>query len=91
MLKGRNNILRQSFRGRVFDVNYLDLGAQIDGNCEDENELIEINTRLRGKEKLETEVHESLHACFPMLAESIIEPAAADIAVFLWDLGYRLK
>jgi len=63
----------------------------LDGNCLDESEVIEINKRLRGRNKLETEVHETLHACFPMLKEKIIDRSAADIARFLWRVGYRIR
>lgn len=83
--------MRLFFRGREFDIIYTDLGVQIDGECSDENETIEIDMYLKGMRKMETEIHESLHACLPMLEEKIIEPTAADIAAFLWKLGYRLK
>ena len=34
-------------------------------------------------------VHEALHAALKTSDERVIEPAARDIAWFLWRLGYR--
>lgn len=82
--------MQATFRNRVFDVKYMDTG-ELDGSCGDENELIEINNRVRGLARLITEIHETLHACLPMLEEKIIEPSATDIAKFLWKLGYRIR
>lgn len=50
-----------------------------------------IDSRLTGRSRLETEVHEALHACFPQVSEETITEAGADIARILWSLGYRIK
>lgn len=50
-----------------------------------------IDSRLAGRARLETEVHEALHACFPQVSEETITDAGADIARILWALGYRIK
>lgn len=82
--------MQLTFRNRVFDIKYIDTG-ELNGSCCDESELIELNKRLRGLTKLDAEIHESLHACLPMLEEKIVNPIATDIAKFLWKLGYRLR
>ena len=81
--------MRQEFRGRTFDIEYRDIGGEVTGCCQDESELIEISTRIKGRTRLDTEIHESLHACLPMLHEHIVETTASNIAAFLWRLGYR--
>jgi len=49
-----------------------------------------IDTRLKGRARLETEVHEALHACFPQICEETITESGRDIARILYRLGYRL-
>lgn len=40
-------------------------------------------------DRLETEIHEGLHACGWNLAEDWVRPTARDIARFLWRRGWR--
>lgn len=49
-----------------------------------------IDARLRGRARLETEIHEGLHQLFPDLAEETVSGAGRDLARILWSLGYRL-
>jgi len=49
-----------------------------------------IDSRLRGRARLETEIHEGLHQLFPDLAEETVSGAGRDLARILWALGYRL-
>ena len=49
-----------------------------------------IDSRLKGKALLETEVHECLHQLFPDLSEETVTAAGRDLARILWILGYRL-
>jgi hypothetical protein len=48
-----------------------------------------IRNSLTGMEMLDTLVHEFLHVAFPDLSEDAVLEVARDIAVILWDLGYR--
>jgi len=50
-----------------------------------------IDSRLKNRSRLETEIHEALHASFPQMSEETITQAGADIARILWALGYRIK
>ena len=79
-----------TFRGREFEVVRRNIGPDLCGTCQDECETVEISTRLKGRMRLDTEIHEALHACLPMLDETIIEPVATDITAFLWRIGYRI-
>jgi len=49
-----------------------------------------IDTRLTGRARLETEIHEALHACFPQVCEETITESGRDLARVLYALGYRL-
>ena len=40
--------------------------------------------------ELDEIIHETLHACFPWLIESLVNAAATSIARLLWRLGWRL-
>ena len=82
------------FRGRRLKILYGRLPKGDDGVCFDPNQpgkCIIMRPSLNGKRELETALHESLHACFWDLdCDGAIHPAAADIAKFLWRLGYRI-
>ena len=48
-----------------------------------------IDSRLRGRARLETECHEALHQLFPDLDESVVLSAGRDLSRILWSLTYR--
>jgi hypothetical protein len=51
-----------------------------------------INSKLKGKVRLETECHEALHAILgpDIVSEECVTATAADLSRVLWALGYRL-
>lgn len=51
----------------------------------------DIAARVVEAERLETEVHEALHACMPDIDEEAIHDTARDVAAVLWALGYRCQ
>ena len=52
-------------------------------------ERVLIDTRLRKRAKLDTEIHEYLHASNPTAGEEHVTQQATDLARILWSLGYR--
>lgn len=48
-----------------------------------------IDSRLKGRPKCETIIHELLHVCFPTVSEDHITVSARDIARVLFSLNYR--
>jgi hypothetical protein len=50
-----------------------------------------IDSRLAGRTRLETEIHELIHVLYPQLSEDSVTSAARDISKVLWHLGYRLQ
>lgn len=49
-----------------------------------------IDQTLMGRARMEIELHEAMHACFPQIAEETVTEAARDVARILWTLGYRI-
>lgn len=50
-----------------------------------------IEERLTNRPRLETVIHECLHALNPTASEEHITESARDLARVLWALGYREK
>jgi hypothetical protein len=40
---------------------------------------------------LRLEIHEAIHACFPLMSEEKVTESSVDLARFLWRMGYRRK
>jgi len=49
-----------------------------------------IDSRLKGRARLETELHEGLHCAFPQMSEETITEVARDLARVVHAIGYRL-
>ena len=54
-----------------------------------EERVICLDLRLKGFDYLETAIHEILHCQFPKLPEITIEARGKEMALLLWDLGFR--
>lgn len=48
-----------------------------------------IDEKLTGRPRLETIIHECLHALYPTVSEEHVTESARDLARVLWSLGYR--
>jgi hypothetical protein len=55
----------------------------------DKNREIRVRRTLRGEERLETILHEALHALYPDESESVIDSQGKDLANLMWRCGYR--
>lgn len=87
--------MRVKFRGKTYSVTYRktlpnrdEVGVIV--NKGPAVRRIGILQSLSGLERLDTEIHEALHACLWDLDEHAVNESASDIARFLWRLGYRL-
>ena len=54
-----------------------------------ENPIIEIDSRLTGRVRLETIIHEALHLACPWMMEHVVLKVARYIAMIVWHLKYR--
>lgn len=50
-----------------------------------------IDARLKGRDRLNTEIHEFLHAANPTHSEEHVAQQGDDLTRILWTLGYRLR
>ena len=50
---------------------------------------ITIRADLEGQDRLETIIHEAMHAEWPTMREKRVKAGARNIARLLWRLGYR--
>lgn len=51
--------------------------------------LLEIDSRLSGRVRLETIIHEALHLACPWMMEPVVLKVARYIAMIVWHLNYR--
>ena len=63
----------------------------IDGSCDcgTGDREIWVAPKLRGRNELETFIHEGLHAEFPDMPEAEVQAAGEHLRDFLWGVGYR--
>jgi hypothetical protein len=72
-----------------FSWKYPRLRGKATGWCYFEDKKILIDSRLRNRKRLECEIHEYIHAAYPDLSEESVTCSAYNLAVILWNLGYR--
>jgi hypothetical protein len=71
-------------------IKYCKLGKTKSwGWAHHENNLIELDTRLKGKKHLEILHHELCHLLFPKLSEEEIIKKSVVFTNILWEQGYR--
>jgi len=71
---------------------YSPLKGQADGWTIYAERKVLINSKLKGRARLETECHEALHAILgtEIVSEECVTSTAANLSKILWSLGYRL-
>jgi hypothetical protein len=83
-----------TFRGKRWLIEWIHLPRHA-GMCltppDAKRPTIQFRPKLKGLDRLDTIIHESLHACFADLDESVVGETATDIARLLWRLGYRAE
>lgn len=62
-----------------------------DGEADCQKMEVLVSSRLAGKERLETILHEFLHTAIWDLGEEAVQEIGADAARLLWRLGYRAE
>lgn len=65
-----------------------------DGSCDPPDgsaKEIVVESRLKGRGKLDVLIHEMLHAANWHLDEAFVAQCASDMARVLWRLGYRCE
>lgn len=59
------------------------------GQSPPDEPILEIDTGLSGRVKLETILHEALHLALPALPENAVLKTARYLAMVAWHMGYR--
>lgn len=83
---------RFTIDGKKWLWRYSPLKGQAVGWTEWDKRKVLIHSGLRrSRTRLETELHEGLHACLGQaISEETITQTAHDLSKILWSLGYRL-
>lgn len=78
--------------GRRWLWRYSPLKGIADGWTVFSDRKVLIDSKLKGRARLETECHEALHAILgpTIVSEECVTATAADLTRVLWSLGYRL-
>ena len=61
----------------------------LDGRVDYDRKVIFIHPNLKGRELLETLIHEGLHASFPQLSEDAVNVAAKEITRLTRRFGFE--
>lgn len=92
---------RFKFRGAEWTVRYVKRfppgSGKVFGQCVWKRDsasphhggVIRIHAGLTGQTRLDTELHEALHACLPDIDEEVVQRTATELSTFLWKAGYR--
>ena len=76
-------------RGRRFKLIFGNPGGDDWGKCHYDTQKIVVRGTLSPLNKLDTVIHELLHAAVPDMDETAVDETASAIAKALWRLGYR--
>jgi hypothetical protein len=85
-------IKSHTFRGKAWRIRWHKPGANLDGMAQHEGgkfKRISIDPDLSGRDRLETLIHEALHAADWSKDEDFTDTDARDLARFLWRDGWR--
>lgn len=61
------------------------------GETPPDEPIIEIDTGLRGRVRLETILHEALHLALPALPEAAVMKVGRYLSMVAWKMGYRTE
>jgi hypothetical protein len=71
---------------------YSALRGSADGWTEYEKKKVLIHRGLRGRKRLQIELHEGIHMTLGhTISEEAVTESAKDLAKILWALGYRMQ
>lgn len=51
--------------------------------------ILEVDSRLKGRLRLETIIHEALHLACPWMPEPVVLQTGRYLAMIVWHIGYR--
>ena len=79
-----------TFAGSRYSVrSQAGLDSKTLAECDFAKRVIRVPVDGDTLDELDWIIHESLHACYPWLAEAFVDTAATSVARLLWRLGWR--
>jgi len=84
--------MRVSILGRHWTLKFERMPKDTNGDCSDPNspnKTIRVDHRLQGKDRLDTLLHEALHAADWHRDEDSVARFAEDFATIAYRLGFR--
>ena len=88
----RVKILGENWKWVYRPIGFNGKGPRKIGLCDGEKRIISILKSLEGKERLDTEIHEALHAAGWHIDEEFVSQFGQDLSTILYDqLGYRIQ
>ncbi len=74
---------------KIFFVKKISLGDDFVGECDPNTKTISVLKSTNGRLRLDTLIHEMLHAVLPEKNELWVNSVATDMTNVLWEYGYR--
>jgi hypothetical protein len=74
--------------GERWRLNFCCVPASIYGDCDYQKKVIRIDSKLYGETKLDTMLHELIHARWPDLCETSVCEFASELAAILTREGF---
>jgi hypothetical protein len=93
-MPGKSRTLRVQIDGKPWRWVYKRIpqnsdGLTIYGKCDWATRTVSISLSIDGLDRLDTEIHEALHAMQGFASEEHVTEVATTLAGLLWRLGYR--
>lgn len=77
-------LLRHGADGMATQLLYTEPGEK-----PPEEPILEVDSRLQGRVRLETVLHEALHLALPSLPEATVLKTGRYLAMVAWHMGYK--
>jgi hypothetical protein len=75
--------------GQKWKIRHCKVPPNIHGDCNYQRRTIRISDKLAGEDRLNTLIHEVVHARFPDLAEDPVSEFADTLAAIVHHAGFR--
>lgn len=94
-MPGKSRTLRVQIDGKPWRWVYKRIpqsndGMTVYGKCDWATRTVSISRSIDGLDRLDTEIHEALHAMQGFASEEHVTEVATTLAGLLWRLGYRI-
>ena len=78
-------------RVKINGVRWRVTDQAVDGMCDHDGNLVYVDPKQKGRERLDTLIHEMLHATRPEMGEENVAAVAKVLTTVLWRNGWRRR